>query len=210
MEGSTRDPLPAHGSLERTFREFHVCASACCVVWPLPDRERGLRAWPDRSCRSAPCARCGAAGVVVRGHGPLLRGDGVFAFAHSRREQRLRAWSVRSCRSAPCARCGAAGVVVRGHGPLLRGMVFSRSRTADDRAIRDVGCPRERAFIRKIAGSDFTNAGSRCTGMCSGVSERGWPAARSAGAAIWKPRAARSAGCCNPQPSATTKERGNR
>ena len=148
MEGSTRDPLPAHGSLERTFREFHVCASACCVVWPLPDRERGLRAWPDRSCRSAPCARCGAAGVVVRGHGPLLRG-----------------------------------------------MVFSRSRTADDRAIRDVGCPRERAFIRKIAGSDFTNVGSRCTGMCSGVSERGWPAARSAGAAIHNPqRRRRNAG----------------
>ena len=64
------------------------------------------------------------------------------------------------------------------------GIVFSRSRTAGDRAIRDVGCPRERAFIREIAGSDFMNAGSRCTGMCSGVSERGWPAARSAGAAI--------------------------
>ena len=38
------------------------------------------------------------------------------------------------------------------------------------------------AFIREIVGNDLTDAGSRCTGMCSGVSETRGHAARSAGA----------------------------
>ena len=46
------------------------------------------------------------------------------------------------------------------------------------------------AFIRDIVGNDVADAGSRCTGMCNGVSERGGSAARSAEAASREPRAA--------------------
>ena len=102
----------------------------------------------------------------------------------------------------------AAGVGVRGHSPLLRGntcVETARHGTANNRAIRDVGLHRERAFIREIAGSDFTDAGSRRTGMCGGVSERGGPASRSADAAIVRRSKARmlqsrsnpKRGCCN-------------
>ena len=45
-------------------------------------------------------------------------------------------------------------------------------------------------IVMFLAGNDVADAGSRCTGMCNGVSERGGSAARSAEAASRKPQAA--------------------
>ena len=155
-----------------------------------------------------------AAGVGVRGHGPLLRGNACIDTTNDR--------TIRASRQSRSGTSLFLGVGAR-HARDMRGRRgcsrawpaptgermhrdgTARHGTANNRAIRDVGLHRERAFIREIAGSDFTDAGSRRTGMCGGVSERGGPASRSADAAIVRRSKARmlqsrsnpKRGCCN-------------